>query len=319
MYMSQSQPLRIETPHLGSFGTARTVCSLLWFLNNHSLEEQILAYLAKYQQKYGVIIYSFTLQGNHYHLLAKFPNCNRASFYRDFNARVSEAVRRYVPLFPGGPLFYRRYSENALPLDEDVEEKLFYCGLQAVASGLCSRQSDYPGYNSFKDAVNGIERKCRLVEWAKYNAAKRYKRHVPITDFIKVYKLKYARLPGYEHLSQRDYKKLMLEKREPWRQFYLQKVGKDENSRFLTKKELRAVSPGQRPWKTKKGGPNNRRPIVTSVSLYAKEHHLSWYFSVYQQYKIASAQYLNGKEDAVFPEGTYKPPGPFVRPASLSR
>ena len=313
--MSQSQPLRIETPDLGSFGTARTINSLLWFVNNPRLEQQILAYLAKYQEKYGVILYAFALQGNHFHPVAKFPNCNRAAFYRDFNARVAEAVKRFVADYPGGPLFERRYTEQALPLDEDVEQKSFYCGLQAVASGLCSRQSDYPGYNSFHDAICGMDRKLSLVEWAEYNAAKRYNANIPIQKFTKEYKLRFSRLPGYEHLSQEDYKKLMLKKHENWRQYYLEKARKDENTQFLTKRELRAVSPGQRPWKTKKSAGEDRRPIVTSVYREAKAQHLCWYFTVWAQYKIASAQYLNGKEDVVFPAGTYKPPGPFVGPA----
>ena len=94
--MPQSQPLRIENPHFGSFGTCRTIQSRLWFINNPRLEDRCLGYLAKYRQKYGAKLYGFVFSGSHFHALMQFPDSNRASFYRDLNARAAEAVRRHV-------------------------------------------------------------------------------------------------------------------------------------------------------------------------------------------------------------------------------
>ena len=137
--MSQSQPLRIEHPDFGSFGTVRTVNSQLWFVNNEALEDRMLGWLGRYGQKYEVELYAFAIMGNHHQEVMRFPKCNRALFYRDFNARTAEAVRKLVPGFKGGPLVERRYSEQALPLDEDLEDRFFYCALQAIDAGLAEK------------------------------------------------------------------------------------------------------------------------------------------------------------------------------------
>ena len=83
-----SHPIRVECGERFQHITTRTAGSRLWFVNNKKLEERILAFLGFYQEKYTVELSSFKLMGNHYHLVARFPNKNRAQFMRDFNARI---------------------------------------------------------------------------------------------------------------------------------------------------------------------------------------------------------------------------------------
>ena len=73
-------PLRLESADEIWHITTRTNGSKLWFVNNKALEYLILAYLAKYTKLYGVKLYAFILMGNHYHLIAKFPESNKAGF-----------------------------------------------------------------------------------------------------------------------------------------------------------------------------------------------------------------------------------------------
>jgi hypothetical protein len=314
--MSQSQPLRIENPDLGSFATARTQNSKLWFANNKALENQTLGYLAKYQQKYNVTLYAKVFQGNHFHIAAKFPNCNRAQFYRDYNARVAQAVKRHVVAFPGGTLFERRYSEQALPLNEDIEDRFFYCALQPVHAGLCERIGDYPGYNSFDDAVSGRRRKYSFVNWAAFNEAKRNNQNSKIKDFTESYTLKFERLPGYEDLSHKEYKVLMYKKLEE-RRLKIVREWRKKGHQFLTKHQLRKIRAGTLPKTTKKSERYSKRPLVLTKCTEAKKLFLEWYFSVYHQYKNAVKKYLLGDVNAKFPPGTYKPPGPFVPLATV--
>lgn len=311
--MSQSQPLRIESPQYSSFCTSRTVNSALWFVNNPELEERILGYLAKYQEKYQVKLNAFTIQGSHYHSMNYFSHCNRAAFYRDFNARIAEAVKALVKNFPGGHLFERRYSEQAVPNPEDIEDRFFYCALQAVSAGLCEYITNYPGYNSFFDAISGRKRKFKIVNWAKYNAMKRYNPNLDIAEFTKVYILQYSRLPGYDHLSQDEYKAIMLEKLEKRRKDIIQDIlFKNPKHKFLTKKELRAVIPGTLAKNPKKSSRYDPRPLVLTLCNETKKVFLNWYFSIFDRYKRAVKKYLSGDSLAEFPPGTYKPPGPFV-------
>jgi len=312
--MSQSQPLRIENPDYGSIGMSKTVNSALWFVNNTPLEEQILGYLAKYQQKYDVVIYAFVMQGNHFHLEARFPNRNRASFYKDFNSRTAECVRKYVLNYPGGSLFRRRYSEQAIVGDEDIEKEFFYCALQAVKSGLAERISDYPGYNSFSDAISGRDRKCKLIRWGAFNQAKRDRSSATIEEFTDEYNLTFTRIPGYEGMPTSEYKNHITSIYDQKR-CELVRQRKKEGKWFLGKKALRKVKAGSLPRTTKTSKRNDFRPLVICSCPIARKAFYDWYFSIYEQYKEAVKKYLLGDKDAEFPPWTYKPPGPIVQGA----
>ena len=51
-------------------------------------------------------------------------------------------VKKYVRSFGEGPVFQRRYSEQAIPLESDLEDRFFYCALQPVQAGLCKKISE---------------------------------------------------------------------------------------------------------------------------------------------------------------------------------
>lgn len=300
-----SQPIRVECTDKAQLITCRTINSALWFVNNKKLEQMLLAYLAKYCEKYRVLLYAFAIVGNHYHMVARFPNGGRSEFFRDFNARIAQLVHYCVPNFLGGPLFERRFTPQILPLDKDVENYFIYCALQAVSSGLCKNITDYNEYNSFHDASCGITRKFKLVSYGKYNAAKRTNPKVSIKDFEKEYILRYARLPGYENVSRNQYKSILLKKTEARRQTLIadrlaQKKG------FLGRENLNKVSPGSYPHISKKGG---IRPLVLSENGEAKANYLSWYFQIVEDFRSAVRLYRSGSFDVHFPIGTFRPPG----------
>ena len=303
----QSQPLRIECADYWSLVTSRTINSRLWFVNNPELEKHCLTHLARYRELRGVDLYSFCLMGNHHHEVALFPNLNRSDFYRDLNARIAEGTKHFVEDFEGGPVFERRYSQQFLPLKEDLEHYFFYCALQAVQSGLCEHPDDYPGYNSFQDAINGTRRVFRWVDWASYNERKRYNKKLKPEDFTTEHILEFKRLPGYEHLSQAEYKKLMLKKREE-RRLKLVEERKAKGLGFLTRGKVLEIVPGTKPETTKKSTRESKRPLVLTKCLEAKKVVLEWYFSIFAAFKVAVKVYRLGKLDAEFPKGTYRPP-----------
>ena len=308
---SQSQPLRIEFPQYASFGTSRTVRSALWFVNNNKLENYALGHLARLQEKYEMPLYAMVFFGSHYHLLNQFPKCNRSAFYRDFNSRLAWGVRSYVPNFPGGQLFARRYSEQVVPNNIDIENQFFYCALQAVSAGLCEYIEDYSGYNSFFDAINGIDREFKVVDWSGYLAHKRYNDEITVEDYTTTYHLKYKRLPGYEHLSQKEYRDLMLQKLEERRIRIVQDL-KDKGHVFPSSQALKKVKPGTLAKNPKVSKRYDYRPLILTSCALTKKVFLAEYFSKYAAYKPACRKYLAGDHKVQFPPGTYKPPGPFV-------
>jgi hypothetical protein len=298
---------RIETSEMGSFLTTRSRNSELWFSNNAPLELAVLGYAAKYSLRYDVKLYGLAIEGNHIHGPADFPNCNRADFMRDLNSSIARAVARCTPSYPGGRFWARRYSSEFLPAPEDIEERFFYTVLQIVQDGLVEKISEYNGYNCFHDAVWGKSRKFKIVNWGRYNAAKRGEQTISIADYTDTFILKYERIPGYEHLSQREYAELMHKKLEERRQKIvferkLQGLG------FAGKQVLKNIPCGSLPRRTKKSTTISRRPRVLSVCSFRRKDTNAWYFNIYSEYKEASLRYRSGELDVEFPPGTYRPP-----------
>ena len=294
---------RIESSEIATLATVRSRNSELWFINNPSLEEAVLGYLAKFSERYSVDLYGFALEGNHMHSLADYLEQNRSDFQRDLNSCVARAVPRYVPSFPGGGLWARRYSGEFVPEAEDIEEYFFYLVLQPVRDGLVDRISDYPGYNCFSDAVNGVVRKFKVIDWASYNEKKRWSKKVNLKDFTQIVELKYKRLPGYEHLSQQEYRKIMLEKLESRRVEAIRERGKPAVGAAV----LRQKRPGTTPINSKRSKRWSHRPRILCINPARRRKHYEWYFSIYWSYRESSKKYRSGDLTVEFPPGTYRP------------
>ena len=298
--------LRIEDSESIFFLTNRSIESRLWFINNKELELKILSFLARYQDMYGVELYSFVLMGNHYHLIARFPRCNKSAFMRDFNGMVSKLVSQHVPSFRQGKLWARRYSEQVLPRNEDVEHWFFYAALNPTLSGLAKDLKSYQGYNSFSDAVSGRSRVYEVFEKSAYEQAKWLSSSVKKADYIKRYTLSFTRLPGYEQLLAKEYKKLFFNT-------FGEKVSEAIRERlesgkgFTPIEVLQAQKPGAYPRSTKKSSRYSFRPLVLTLCTKTKEAFLKTYFNTLDAFRQASTELREGALNVTFPQGTYKP------------
>lgn len=296
---------RIECEQVPSFQTTRARNSELWFVNNSELEHAILGYAARYSTRYEVKLYALAIEGNHIQKAATFPKANRAHFMRDFNSAVARAVPRYQQDYPGGRLWARRYSSEHLVDSQDLEDYFFYIVLQPVNDGLVDNIADFPGYNCFEDAIKGQPRQYKVIRWKEYNDARRWNKSVSIDDFTETCILKYERLPGYEQLSQLEYEVMMRQKLEHRTKAVLEARG---GRACLGANRLREVKPGSLPKSTKTSGPKDHRPRVLSKDPVRRAAAKAWYFSIYFDYRRASARYRAGEADVIFPAGTYKPP-----------
>ena len=306
--LNQSQPLRVESTEFAVFNTARCTQSRLWLADMpKELLNRILGYLGKYSLKYDVTLYSFVILGNHYHLVAKFNKPNRSQFQRDFNSRIADGVRMFVGEFDSGPLFHRRFSSEALPLHEDIEDRFFYCALQDVNAGLTKNPLKHQGYNSAKHAIEGIEREYPVVEWGKYKAAKRKSPRVSQDKYTTWYKLKFERLPGYEEMSKEEYKSYMLKELHSRAEQVIEERER-EGKGFVPEGKFVKPKVGSKPKTTKLSERDSHRPLVLTKCIETKNKFLDWYFSIYYEFKRACARYLKGEKDVEFPPGTHKPP-----------
>lgn len=297
---------RIESKRLASLVTIRSRASELWFVNNKVLEDAVLGYVAKYVRNRSVKLYALSVEGNHVHHVAHYPEGNRADFTRDLHSTIANAVKRHTPEYTGGRLWGRRHSSEFLPGFEDIEEYFFYTVLQPVQDGLVRSLSEYPFYNCFHDAIYGVKRRFKVINWSAFNSAKRYDSAAHIRDYTEYIELQYTRLPGYEALSKTEYVKLMLEKLHVREQAIVAKR-LSEGRGFLGRENLLKVRRGALPRSTKTSTRYSHRPRILSVCPKRRQQYRAWYFAVYSAYREASRCYRAGELTVNFPDGTYRP------------
>lgn len=265
------------------------------------------AYLAKYQKRYGVIIYAFIIMGNHTHMVARFPRSNKAAFFQAFNAKIVALVRSMVPNYDGGKLWARPPRYQLLPENADIEHWTLYLALNAVKSGLVRKYTEYDTFNSFNHAACGRDLEFTLVDWTAYNNLKRVNPDASPKDYEESYTLNFARLPGYEHLSQREYLKIMEEKVEK-RRCEMIRERLAEGGGFAGRELLEQMTPGDKPQNTKTSTRHTKRPLVLSLNPEARQIHIDRYFRLLEAYRVASHRFRMGALDTEFPPGTYRPP-----------
>jgi REP element-mobilizing transposase RayT len=298
---------RIETRDYAAFTTTRTKHSELWFVNNKKFEEKILAYRAKYAEIFNVKLLAVAIEGSHVHQLAFYPDENSAAFQQALNSMIARIAPHYCVNYHNYKFWERRYSKELIPNHpDDIINKFLYTVLQPVQDGLVERISDYPGYNCLSDAIRGIDRKFKLVNWSSYNRARRGNKQVNIKDYTEEYTLKYERIPGLEHLSRKEYIKYISDKVEE-RRLEIVKERREEGKGFVGKENLKKTKPGTRAKNPKKSTRYSFRPRVDSICPERRQVAKDFYFKMYDEYKKASARYRKGFLHTEFPPGMYRP------------
>jgi REP element-mobilizing transposase RayT len=302
---TMGHPLRYESSQYWYLITSRTAGSRLWFVNNPKLWERIQAFLARYQEIYEVEIFAFIIMGNHIHLIARFPKKNKAAFMRDFNAIIPKLVKRFVPHFRDGRLWGRRYSEQALPREEDLRHWFYYCALNPVSSGLTRVAKDYPCYNSFWDASAGRERTFKIFLRSEFLEARYAGRAVTAADFVKKHTLKYSKLPGIGGGPEAYMQSLRADFNE--RQRVAVEARLQDHLGFAPIEKIRGTLPGSYPFQTKTSSRYDLRPLVLSLCVDAKKEFLQDYFEIVSRFRLAATAYRQGDWNVTFPPGTYRP------------
>lgn len=298
--------LSIEYPDQAVFITIRTIASRLWFVNNKALHQEILGYLAKYQEKFEVILYGFVLMGNHYHILAQFPKSNRAAFLQSFNAIIAKLVAKHVPSFTDGKLWARRPKVQPVPNNEDILHMFKYLTLNPISSGLCQRLAEFNSYNSLHDTLSGVPKVYSLIDNTDYSNRRRYNRRLKRQDCKKEYTLTYSRLPGFSKLSLEEYRKTISDKLEERRKEIISERLANKQG-FAGKSNLRSIKPGTKPRKTKTSTRNSKRPLVLTLCEKTRKEFIEQYFAILESYRQASARFRSGNFYVKFPPGTYRP------------
>jgi hypothetical protein len=148
------------------------------------------------------------------------------------------------------------------------------------------------------------------MNWDKFTRAKRRDPKAKAKDFIEEFTLEYERLPGYEHLPQKEYAHLMYEKLEQ-RRVEIVRERRASGKGFLGREALLRVVPGTPARNPKTSTRTSHRPRVLSVCPERRAEAKRWYFGKLQAYDRASECYRAGELAVEFPSGMYKP---YVKP-----
>ena len=312
--MKQSQTIRMHFPEgIGSFVTRRMRNSQLVY-SNPAIQKRVLGALGKYVHKFDVTVYAFCFFGSHDHALYDFKMGTKSPFFRDLGSRTAEAVKKNIPSFGGGSVLEKRTSELAVPPEADGHlNAILYILLQPVAAGLCKDLTDYPGFSCLPYLISGKPLKVEFINGSAYQRAKAKSKNgkVDASNYTEEYEITFARIPGYEDMSQEEYGKFLMDRLNKRRQEIIDEF--DKSGYKWPKPEVlyrtRSTDCAKHPKKSKRGG---FHPLIICRCGERTKQFLEWYFSIVEQYRIASKKYLSGDRNAIFPIGTIKPPGPFV-------
>jgi putative transposase len=152
--------LRIEYPgalyHITSRGNERKAIYL-----EEEDRLKFLAMLEDYHDRYGILIHSYVLMNNHYHLILDTPKGNLVQVMQGINGGYTGYFNRKYGRC--GHLFQGRYKGILVEKDKYLVELSRYVHLNPVRASMVKRPeeykwSSYPGYIA----------RWKEVSWAEY-------------------------------------------------------------------------------------------------------------------------------------------------------
>ena len=176
------RPLRIEYPgavyHITSRGNERKTIFV-------SDEDRInfLKIIEDYHERYGILIHSYVLMDNHYHIILETPKGNLLKVMHGINSRYTGYFNRTYKR--AGHLFQGRYKGILIDKDNYLIELSRYVHLNPVRAKVVDRPekwrwSSYPGYIDKGRASRCIEYAWVLSRFGSdiKTAKRRYRKFV---------------------------------------------------------------------------------------------------------------------------------------------
>lgn len=289
--------------------TIRTVQGRFLLKPTPGFREIVVGILARAQKLYPVQIHALACLSNHMHLLLSPEDSHQlASFMRHFNTNLSKEAGRLHNW--SGPLLKRRYRSISISDEEPAQiDRLRYILSQGCKENLVARPADWPGVHCAKALSEG---KPLTGIWfnrtAEYNARRQGKKFRP-EDFADRHQLDLAPLPCWNGLpaeTVRTYVAEMVEQIER----ETQDRHNQEWSRPLGRRAILKAHPHGRPKRSKK----SPAPSFHAYSRRARRGFYRAYGAFVKSFREAAKRLRRGEHPCGFPEGSFPPAGPFVRP-----
>ena len=304
-----ARPIRFIPPGSVVEVTARTVASRFLLRPDRKTNELVLGVLGRAQHLYRVRIFALTVMSNHLHALVEVDHAAQlAGFMQHVLANIAKEVGRHHRWL--GPFWSRRYRAIVVADAESQTARLRYVLCQGLKEGLVDRVALWPGVSSFKALTTGeMLRGVWHDRSAEYEARRRGLKS-PSADTDQTYLIRLAVLPALAGIDGEDY-----------RRFVRDLVHAEENSTALNRAAAgkRGVLGVRRvlqqdPHTAPMQSDNSPAPLVHAACAMVRATFKAAYAAFVDAFTSAATALRAGRT-ADFPEGSFPPSAPFVKPA----
>jgi len=291
--------------------TCRTVQSRLLLAPRAYVRETVLGVLARAQRMYPVQLIAFSFLGNHYHMLLCAEDAGRlAEFMGYLNGNLAREVGRLADWKE--KFWGRRYQSIVVSEEEEAQvARLKYVLSQGVKEGLVADPRDWPGAHSVNALLTGDP-----LEGVWHDRTQEYRYRLRGKEpqpgqFATVETLTLDPLPCWKHLPPEVYRQRMAELvAEVIKEARIAREAKGVEP--LGADAIRRQPPHARPLRTKK----SPAPLFHAASRRAYLQLREGYSRFVAAFREAAEKLRAGDRLVSFPEGSFPPALPFVRPAT---
>lgn len=290
------RPLRDLDPENYHLVTVRTDEAKIWMVPGKTLNETVGGIIARYQELFGIILYTFCILGNHLHMLLKAQDQNLDQFME--NVLRETARRTNWKNNRQGHFWSRRYDDQVIRKEDDLLAAYLYVTTNAVKHGLIARISNYPGLHCYDQIMSESERVFPFVQ--RSQKAKDKNNGQPVISY---HKLKLTPLPQHAKMTKKKRTELVRElihKRETEIAEERKKVGKG----FLGAKALKAQIAGRDPVEVSR----SPRPVCYTKDPETRREYRAQRRLFREHYAEASEKFRAGELNTKFPAYCFKPP-----------
>jgi putative transposase len=296
---------RNTNPNYTRHISIRTEGAALFLLPDAQVNHIVGGVIAKYQELFSIVIFAYTVLGNHLHILAQAPQKNLWRFEQAVNREVAKRINRVRNR--RGHFWERRYDEQMVAERSDIIEALIYVLLNAVNHGLVEHPALWPGLNCFQQLLDGKDRTFRFTNFTAYQKAKRKAvrsgNKVNIRDFQMGYTLRLSPIPQFEDITQ-EQRRAEIQKLVTENVVRIKRDRKAAGQGFLGREAVLRQKFSDLPRNVKR----HPRPLCYTKSWEGKKNFMSWFFPWLESYRQASLRFRSGEFHVQFPEYCLMPP-----------
>jgi len=286
--------------------TARTIGGRYFLRPSDKVNEIIGGILARYARIHEMPIVFWVVPSNHHHgLLIPRDADHLAAFMRDVQSQIAKEIGLEIEW--DQRFWGRRY--DAIPVADEEEsqvERLAYLCSQSVKENLCETVAEWPGIHAAQNIASGEPIQGVWRDRTLEGRQSRGQVKPNSSLFLHEEELVLTKLPCWSELSDEEYRERVGE--------IVQRVEQEAaGKRRLEGKSCLGIQKilNQDPLASPKKPAKSPRPWFHAVSKKAREVMYESFKAFLDAYRLASAGFLEGKEDVVFPDGCFPPARPF--------